>query len=74
MIMPVLEYTEMEVGRVRNIYNGFMVEESIGGNRTVGFGIRGMGNKWRVRREGLEDVTMELFLVHDYCCTENKIC
>ena len=45
MIMPVPEYTEMEIGRVRNIYNGFMVEEFIRGNGTVGFGIRGIINE-----------------------------
>ena len=43
--MPVLEYTEAEVRRVGNIYKGFMAEEAVGGDRPVGFWIRGMGNE-----------------------------
>ena len=65
VIMPVPEYTEAEVRRVRNIYKGFVAEETVGGGRPVRFRIRG---------KGLEDFTMELFLVHDYCCMENGIC
>ena len=45
MIMPVPEYTEVEVGRVGNIYKGFVVEETIGGDGPVGFWIGGMGNE-----------------------------
>ena len=45
MTMPVTEYTEMEVRRVGNIYEGFMMEKTIGGDGPVGFGIAGMGNK-----------------------------
>ena len=43
--MPVLEYTEVEIGRVGNIYKEFMAEETIGGNRPVGFGIDRIGNE-----------------------------
>ena len=43
--MPVIEYMEMEVGRVRNIYEGFMMEKAIGSDRPVWFWIRGMGHE-----------------------------
>ena len=66
--MPVTEYTEMEVGRVGNIYEGFMTEEAVRSDRPVWFWIRGMGSE-----EGIEDVTIKPFLVHDYCHMENGI-
>ena len=42
MIMPVLEYMEAEIGRVGNIYKGFMVEEAIGGDGPMRFWVGGM--------------------------------
>ena len=45
MIMPVLEYMEVEVRRVGNIHKGFVAEEAIGSDRPVGFGIGEMGNE-----------------------------
>ena len=45
MIMPVPEYMETKVGRVGNIYKGFVVEESIRSDGPVGFRIGGMGNE-----------------------------
>ena len=45
MIMPVPEYMEVEIGRVGNIYKGFVVEEAVGSDGPVGFGIGGMENE-----------------------------
>ena len=45
MIMTVLEYMEMEVGRVGDIYKGFMAEEAVRGDGPVRLWIGEMGNE-----------------------------
>ena len=47
--MPVMEYMEREVGRVRNIYKEFMVDETVGVTDQWGLGLE----EWEMNR-GLE--------------------
>ena len=71
VIVLVVENTEPEVIGVRNIDKVVMTEETIRSNGPAGLRFFLVGNVKRVVGKCGQDVDVELFLVHDNCCTEN---
>ena len=66
VVVLVTEYTESEVVCVRNVNEVIVTEETIRSNGPTELWVFEVSNIDWVVRESSEDVSIELFLIHDY--------